>query len=360
MSRRWLIWSLGVWTALGGCSGPGGAQGHADGSRRTLATNAARPQSPVFRSVLREQAIERLQGFTSDENAMVRAHAIEALVDTPGRLAGIVPIALQDENEGVRSVAAMAVGKARTCDLVPLVEPLVHDPSPFVQVSAIYAQAACGDERHVERLASFLLRHPQTRVRAHAAFVLGELGNPSATGLLRQAAAVRIPTASDAEHRLLQLQIAEALAKLGDMRQVEMLHAALFVSRAEDLEGTALAAQILGEILSRNSIPDLVNLVAYRDEGGNRMPAEVRLSAGISLAKMGRQDAFTIAQEYLGSENPLIRSQCAVLLGETRADEAITLLEGLMDDPNPLVRVAACAGVLRATDSTAWSGIQAP
>ncbi len=360
MSRRWAIGSLALLVGLSGCAGAGDARGHRDDGRGSLATNQTRIASPVSRSVLREQAIEQLQAYASDENAMVRAHAIEALVDTPGRLAGILPIALQDSNEGVRSVAAMAIGKARACDLVPLVEPLLHDPSPFVRIGAIYAEASCGNEAHVQRLASFLLRHPQPRVRAQAAFVLGELGNRSATGLLRQAAATRIPTATDAEHRLLQLQIAEALAKLGDMRQVEMLHAALFVSRAEDLEGTALAAQILGEIRSRNSISDLRNLVAYRDEAGHQMPAEVRLSAGISLAKMGHREAITIAEEYLASEDPLIRAQCAVLLGETRDDKAVGILEGLMRDPNPLVRVAACAGVLRATDSTTFSGIQTP
>lgn len=360
MSGRWAAWGLAALVGLSGCAGAGDARGQRGNDMRALATNQTHAVSPVSVSVLRERAIEQLQAYASDENAMVRAHAIEGLVDTPGRLAGILPVALQDPNEGVRSVAAMAIGKAGACDLAPLVEPLLHDPSPFVQVSAIYAEAACGDESHVQRLASFLLRHPQPRVRAQAAFVLGELGNRSATGLLRQAAATRIPTATDAEHRLLQLQIAEALAKLGDMRQVEMLHAALFVSRAEDLEGTALAAQILGEIRSRNSISDLRNLVAYRDEAGHQMPAEVRLSAGISLAKMGQQEAIAIAEEYLGSEDPLIRSQCAVLLGETRDKEAIGMLEGLMRDPNPLVRVAACAGVLRATDSTAFSGIQRP
>lgn len=348
---RWI--GVGALSAgLLACAGPG----RTDRSERTATTQTGEILSDIERSALRERAIAMLEELSGDADPQVRANAIEGLTLAPARLAAVVPIALGDENAGVRGIAAMAMARAKLCDLAPLTEPLLFDASALVQIAAIHARASCGDSREVHRLGEFLLNDPAIRARAQAAFTLGELGNVSAMPLLRQAAARRTPAASDQEYRLFQLQIAEALAKLGDRSQVDTLHAALFVSRAEDLEATALAAQILGEIGSRSSEPDLVNLVAYRDEGGNQMPAEVRLSAGIALARLGREDADFIAREYLASESPLIRAQSAVLLGESGSAGGLGILRDLMDDGDPIVRVAACSGVLRSTSGR--SGIR--
>jgi len=315
-------------------------------------------EDAVSRSELRERAIDLLLKMSDDENAMVRANAIEGLVAVPTRLSGVIPRGLRDPNAGVRSVSAMAIGKAGLCDLAGLCEPLLHDGSAFARISAIYAQSSCGDDGRVQDLASYLLDGETARVRSQAAFVLGEMGNTSASPLLRHAASRRMENATDAERRAMQLQIAEALFKLGDESQRDILVAALFVSRPEDLEGAALAAQILGEMRSRRSEAELVNLLAFRDERGHAMPAEVRLAAGIALAKLGRGDSASVAGEYLDSENPLLRSQAAILLGEAGGRGSLGELRRMLDDPNPLVRVSAGSALLSATGSDGNSGIR--
>ena len=83
----------------------------------------------------------------------------------------------------------MTIGKIEACDLAPLCDPLLYDPSPFARIAAIYAQSACDDNQNTAQLAEFLLNHDSIRVRAQAAYVLGELGNPSSGALLRHAAA---------------------------------------------------------------------------------------------------------------------------------------------------------------------------
>ncbi len=318
----------------------------------------------VSRSVLREDTIILLTRLTNHENAQVRANAIEALSIVPSRLDAILPVALGDENAGVRTVAAMTVGKTRSCELAPLCEPLLHDPSPFARLAAIFAQSACDDERHTEELAYFLLKHESIRVRAQAAFVLGELGNASSTALLRHAAAQGAGRASDAQYRLLQLQIAEALAKLGDEGQRDILVAALFVSRPEDLEATALATQILGEIQSRKSAPELKNLIAYRDEQGMAMPAEIRLGAGVALARLGgfgpgdAERLSELALEYAHNPSPLLRAQVAILRGQIGRSAEVEILRQMLNDRNPLVQVAAGSGILRASISGDFAGIR--
>lgn len=347
--------AIGV-VALSGCSGPAKNGGSAE----------ARPQPSVeiSRSVLREDAIILLGEFADHESAQVRANAIEALSVAPARLRAILPKALGDENGGVRAVAAMTIGKIGACDLAPLCEPLLHDPSPFARLAAIYAQSSCDDDRHTAELAEYLLHHESIRVRAQTAFILGELGNRSGAALLRHAAAQGVGRASDAEFRLLQLQIAEALAKLGDESQRDILVAALFVSRPEDLEATALATQILGEIRSRRSAPELQNLIAYRDEQGRSMPAEIRLNAGIALAKLGGMDAGLAARlsalgdEFARHRNPLLRAQTAILRGHIGGAAEVSALREMLTDGNPLVQVASGSGILQASLSGNFAGIR--
>ncbi len=341
--------------------------GCSSGSREDASAQvkpSTQPSREISRSVLREDTIILLSELTDHENPQVRANAIEALSITPSRLDAILPRALGDENAGVRAIAAMTIGTIGACEIAPLCEPLLFDPSPFAQLGAIYAQSSCDDDRHTAQLAEFLLRHDSIRVRAQAAFILGELGNPSGAALLRHAAAQGAGRASDAEFRLLQLQIAEALAKLGDETQRDILVAALFVSRPEDLEATALATQILGEIRSRRSAPELRNLIAFRDEQGRAMPAEIRLNAGIALARMGGLEPgiderlSALADEFARNPDPLLRSQAAILRGSIGRSAEVAQLREMLDDANPLVQVAAGSGILRASLSGDFAGIR--
>lgn len=301
----------------------------------------------VERSQLRELALDTLIDAASDENPGVRANAVEALAMAPTRLESILPVVLADDNLVVRTVACLTVGRSRRCDLVPLVEPLTNDSSAYVRTAALYAMARCGYEVDLSPIAAMLFNSPTTRERAHAAFVLGELNDPTAIPMLRQAASLDVPRASDIELKILQLQIAEALFKLGDSSQLHTVQAALFPSRSEDLEATALAVQIIGEIGARQSINDLTNLAIQSDEAGNPMPAEIRLAVAGSLAKLGRRDGWFVAEELWESENPQLRAQSAYVLGMTRYPEHLPILGELMGDSDPVVRVSAAAATTR-------------
>lgn len=305
--------------------------------------------SAVSRSELRERAIDTLTTAVQSPVPQMRANAIEGMLQAPTRLESLVALGLKDENLGVRSVAAMCVGRAKLRTLAPAVSPLLSDQSAFVRLSANYALMRLNESSDPNAIATALLSDPSPRVRAHAAYVLGELGNKSATGMLRQALLEKNPLASAEEVRLMQLQVAEALVKLGDTAQVQTVRAALYPSRPQELEAAALAVQIIGEVKDRGAIDQLIYLDAYTDETGQRMPAEIRLALASALAKMGMREGSYIAEEFKDSPIPAIRAQVASVFGETGQNANLTPLAVLLEDPEGNVRVAAAAAILKIT-----------
>lgn len=312
-------------------------------------------RDPVVLAEVRERAVSVVEAGVRSANAEVRANSIEAASKLPARMENLVALGLTDGNEAVRTVAAMSVGRSKLDRLCPAAGALRNDPSPFVRAAAIFALAKNGREVDQSPLAVMLASDPSSRVRSHVAFVLGELGNASAAPMVRQASRLtpgRGANAGQVEIQLMQLQFAEAMVKLtGDEVSLETLRAALYPSRPEELESTALAVQILGQVRDRKSVDNLIYLASYRDQSGNLLPAEVRLSVAGALARMGMPQGAFVADEYWTSEIPAVRAQCAFVYGVTGGGAAggpqnMERLDTLLGDPDERVRVAAAAGVL--------------
>lgn len=295
------------------------------------------------RGVTRNAIIDRLMVMSTSPNPQVRANAIEGLGRAGDHAEPVIALALRDENPGVRSVATTMAGRIGLTTLTPSVRTLLDDESPFVRASAIGALAALGEPADPTELSAMLLDSPNSRLRSHAAFVLGELGDESAIQMLEQAWATPIRNAGEVERRLVRLQIAEALVKLGKDQSIDAVRAALYPARAEELEATALAVQIIGQVRDRGSMDQLI----YLSESGEReMPAEVRLAVAGALARMGQTEGGFIADEYRESRIDAVRAQAATVYGRTGRSEHLVKLERMLEDPSELVRVAAAAGAL--------------
>ncbi|MEO1008526.1 MAG: HEAT repeat domain-containing protein [Planctomycetota bacterium] len=304
---------------------------------------------PIERSQARERAIAALERYAGDPNPVVRGNALEGLLEAPGRASPVLRRALNDESPGVRAIALMAIGRAERASLLDDAEPLLRDPSPYVRLSAVYAMAANRAPRQMSTLADAVLEADDPRLRAHAAVILGELGNESALPLLRQAARRPMRLADPVQLQLMRLQMGEAMVKLGDEAQVHPLRAALYPARPEELEAAALAARILGEVRDRGSVDQLILLTAKEDETGRKLPPEVRLSAVYALAEIGQPQGFFIAEEYLAHPSPQVRALAALSLGRTGQARHLPVLEGMLADADPAVRVHAAAAVVRLT-----------
>ncbi len=326
----------------GACAGPPRGSPAAP---RPIATKAAFGQ--VELSAVREQAHQVLAQSARHDDARVRANAIEAIGLAPARHAAAIHAALVDPSPAVRSVAAMMVGRERLRDYAGPVEALLDDSSVFAQAAAIYALTRCGTSVDRSPLADIALHDPSIRARCHAVYILGELGDPSAMELVREAARGRPERSSQAEGRLFDLQAAEALVKLGQEKQVQTLRAALYPARPEDLEATALAVQALGLIKDQGSADQLIYLAERRDEAGTSMPPEIRLGVAASLARLGIKKGDFIADEFFQAPNPLLRAQAAHVYGETGTPANLGVLRVMMADRDAMVQVAAAAAVLK-------------
>lgn len=316
-------------------------------------TDSGAPKVPPLnsneRAALREKALTLLANTAQAGNPEERANALESLVQTPARLAGVAELALQDQNVGVRTVAAMTIGKAKLTNLAPRVRPLLQDESPFARCAAIFALRRCGQNVDPTPLAGYLFE-PDPRIRAHAAYILGELGEKSAIGPIKDAQKERTARNNGAATRISDLQLAEARVKLGDESAVADIRSAMYPAKSEDLEAAVLAIQIAGQIKDNASTNRLIELTATKDQSGSEIPGELRVASAAALAKLGQSQGSYIAREYFRGGKEALRAQSANLFGETQRPENLQLVSQLMDDPDGRVRVAAAAAVVKITD----------
>ncbi|MCE2925688.1 MAG: HEAT repeat domain-containing protein [Phycisphaeraceae bacterium] len=298
---------------------------------------------------LRERAAAMLVEFASTGTPEQRANALEALLPVPARLEQVVRAALRSPNPGVRSVAAMTVGKAKLDRVAESLRPLQTDQSQIVRASAIFGLVRTGARVDPSPLAAMLMDE-QVAVRAQAAFILGELGNNSAVPMLIEASGAPAGRADPIRDRLMRLQIAEALVKLRYEQAIHEIRAALYPARPEDLEAATLAVQILGQIKDQASKAQLRILLRENYDNRTPMPVEIRLAAATGLARMGEVQFATLALTYLTSTIATQRAQAAIVLGESGEKAYLPKLAALLDDPEPLVRIAAGAGILKITE----------
>ncbi len=337
--------ALAAGLTMSGCAGNGQTKGKPEpvvpGQVSTWKGTA------VDVSRVREDAITTVTQVARSDDAQLRANAVEAASYAPQRLKDIVDAGLTDRIAGVRSVAASAVGRAQIKQLLNKVKPLLNDKSDHVKSSAMYALLKNGERTDQSPLAVMLMSSESPWVSRQAAYVLGELGNRSALPMLRSASASRTNVLEPSQQRAFQLQVIEAMVKLGEQDQLPALRAALYPSQVDEFDSAVLAIQILGELRDREAIGQLSSILQYTDKTGQPYPPEMRLAAAGALARMGIDTAAMEADQYLTNPSPAIRAQAASVYGNHPGPKYWDRLKALMTDKDPMVRIAAAGGVLK-------------
>ncbi len=347
-----------------GCQAPGGS-GNSTARERGAAPANVEGMGAEYvgvmndiemQSVLRADALAFLISMTESDYAGYRANAIEALAAEPEAGERAARTGLLDGNAGVRFAAAMVIGMEGYSDSAPLVHALLNDENESVQAAAIYALASNGQDANISALASFL-ENGNLSVRSNAALAIGELGDPSAIEMLREALEFSNPRATLAEQRLSDLQIAEAMAKLGDDGAISRIRAHLRGAGQDEGEVAALAATMLGNLNARIYQRDLVNMVAAWKEF--KQSAEVRLAAMGALIKMGESVTVEMPMEYFGrayadtrpNEFVGVRAQATYVLGLIDNVRGLPYLAELFyeSDDEP-VRLQSAAAILKRID----------
>jgi HEAT repeat protein len=309
---------------------------------------------------LQQSAIELLQRAAQSDTPLFRANAIEGLEYAPSQAAPLVLKSLDDPNLGVRFAAAMMSGRLQLHEAIPALRELQQDHSLSVQSAAVGALVMLNEKPSRQPLARTLFSG-SARERAQAAFVLGEIGDPTAVPMLLDAAQESVPRSSVLEDKILRLQIAEALVKLGHEESIEPIRAALFPSRPQELEIAALAIQIIGQVDDRRSVDQLVYMSQRQGKPGTGeepLPAEIRLACAASLAQLGLPRGGFIAREFIENDSPSIRAQAAMTLGLIADRADLPILAKMMDDPDGTVAIAAAAAMVRILPENVLSEIR--
>ncbi|MBL9118376.1 MAG: HEAT repeat domain-containing protein [Phycisphaerae bacterium] len=326
-----------------------------EGTRRDLAQRAGQ----LDPGAMRHEALEVARGASASNSAILRAHAIEALLSAPAELDSVVGRGLIDSNRGVRFVAAMAIAKTRRTELAHLVEPLLSDSSDSVRAAALAALAACGRNPDLSPLAA-MVRSDNPEVRANAYLALGVIGNPSAIPLVRESIGGGFDRADPARVKVVDLQAAECLVRLGRSDDLEPIRAALFAPM-EQSEVTALACQMIGRLKDAHSRPMLQRLIEAERESAR--PSEVRLAALEALGNVGVDGdrLLPILRPFVQSRSSAIRAQTCLALAATGSQGALVWLDGLLRDGDAEVRVAAASAILSlTTGERAWMSSPPP
>ncbi|MCA9290377.1 MAG: HEAT repeat domain-containing protein [Phycisphaerales bacterium] len=304
----------------------------------------AAPRTGSIPAAYREAAVDILRQALDSPTAQLRANAIEALELAPGEAETAAARGLVDDNRGVRFVAAMTIGRLRLVDMVHLVEPLLDDSSDSVRASAIFALRQCGRAPNMAPLASMILSD-DPEVRANAALVLGEMGMPSAVGMIRESLGRGLRLVSPARVRLVELQMAEALVLLGEVQEIEVIRAALF-SPGEQGEVTALACLMCGRLRDGRAVPNLERLAFSEESRGQ--PTEVRLAAIQALAMIVASPVPpAVPSRELSNGMFQIRAQAALALGEIGDPTLLPVLARHLGDESGIVQVSAARAILQ-------------
>ena len=159
--------------------------------------------------------------------------------------------------------------------------------------------------------------------------------------------------------RIVDLQAAEAMAKMGDYRQYDPIRAALFAP-SEQSEIVALACQMVGETNDRGARAHLIGL--WNGRGPLEKPIEIRLIVGAALARIGEpnlEPVLQLCQVAAKDSAPTIRAQAAATLGWIGGKRALDALAPLLRDPYAMVRLTAASAFLRAFPDPSSSELSA-
>ncbi len=287
-----------------------------------------------------------------DTDPRVRAHAMEALAAIEGIGAGPALMqGLRDDRQPVIAAAALGVGQSRYGPAKPRLLQMAANPDmpPKLLCAVIYGLHRLGNDQYTGELGQ-LLRHNDKWVRAEAARIMGMMGEASAIGPLKSLQA-------DDREVIVRLQLAVALALLGDERSVRLAGG---FTKSQFMEDKLLAVEALGKINRPEAKGILKGL--YRADGQD---AIIYVAAAGALAQLKDNRGYGTA--LAAAEAPLeelkrvrgrdakIKPQEVVILqmyaaralmhmGDTAAVDVLHPL--LSDARNGSVRVVSAQAIL--------------
>lgn len=283
-----------------------------------------------------------IQQGLADGDPQIRANAIEVVIATRQlRLMPIVRRLLRDEVVPVRFLAALAIGDLRYSVAKNDVKQLMREEreNANVRIAAAYALFKLGSSETLSLLGEAITSKDQI-VRANAVLLLGKSGDKSVLKLLYWA--LRDEGSDDK----VLLQVAEAIAMLGDERIYPKLWTRLISAYADD---RVMGIGAMGALRTRQARDALVTML---DDN----VLEVRLAAAGQLGKFkdstGEAEVLQVFTKNLTAsidreDIERIRVLATLAIGEIGTDKLAKFLPQLLRDESKIVRLAAAKAVFQ-------------
>ncbi|MBI5017184.1 MAG: HEAT repeat domain-containing protein [Deltaproteobacteria bacterium] len=253
------------------------------------------------------RAVPTLTRFLDDPRERVRVYAVTSLLQVGGdRAVEAVLTRMTREGKGISSFIVESLLRHGEKSAEPLIRSLNH-PDPRVRAEVAFLLGRLEDARAIEPLLG-LLQDPEPRVRRNAVFALGALNRAGQESPYVIDRLVRV-LADPAED--VSSAAREALVRYGE-RVVPVL-----LARCREGSGAERLASInaLREIGSREAEPVMIELLGHRDRN-------VRIAAVAALMVLGSKASVepllaalrdedmrwfaSLALEKVGPENPEI------------------------------------------------------
>ena len=308
------------------------------------------PLPPVVQADFHAASLKLLEEAAFGDDPAHRMQAIEAFKATApqeglGRL--VIPLNIDNEYPGVAFAALMAAGEIRARTLLDRIRTRAESSNPHVKMAALFALHRLGSTGRTGELSGFLLKHPDARVRANAALVLGRMGENEHVKLLRMALRQERKSAP-------KLQILEALATYGDTYAAERL---IFQGYSAIPQQSAIALMMLATA----KCVQAEDLFWYRLQSSGH--PEIQLQAARGLALLGHDDGFDVALRNLYFNAPIrgladdprdrqiarIRGLAALALEAIGDPAALAALKDAFDSKgqSDYVRIAVARAAIR-------------
>ncbi len=284
-----------------------------------------------------QEAIPALVQKLSDPSRGVQEAAIEALIKLRGKrtVQELIPL-LREKDASLRNMA-IEILKEMGSDGVDLLLPLLKDEDGDVRIFAADILGYTGERRATEGLIA-LLNDPVANVRNQAIVSLGQLKDKRAVSPLLRAV--------EEGDEWTKFAAIEALSELGAEEVVDplinLLHDDELIRRA--------ALEALGKIGHPKTIPYLLKAFKEADQGMKNgiirnLVGNYAEHLNSSLKKPERGMLLREFLAALDEEDLIFNFRVIEIVGRLQDRRAIPRLIGLLENPNGLMKIAACKGL---------------
>ena len=288
---------------------------------------------------LRPRAMEILRHSLQDQNAYLRAPAVEVVVQTDQKelMPDIIRL-MDDPTVAVRFAAIVAAGDMQCFGCEQAVRKHLASEDDNIRLAAAYSLFRLGDTASADVLRQGLSSADST-VRANAALLLGKAGNrqdiPLLYGLLKD------QTADDK----VRIQAVESIARLKDVAIYRSKLWALMISQYADDRVMGIRGMAeLGTTDAKNAIATMLS---------DDVP-EIRLFAAEQLGRLGDKSGKDEVAGYLNKLSTFNQSDFGTItavmaIGRIGTPELTAHLPKALNSDSAIVRLTAAQSVLLLT-----------